>query len=368
MVTPEGVVNDGWLEVEDRRIAALGSGPPPRQADRDLGGQWLVPGFVDIHSHGGGGATVQGADPERVGTFVATHRMHGTTSLVASLVSGQEDDLADDVRALADLVDEGLIAGVHLEGPWISAVRKGAHDESVLKAPEPARVRRLVDAGRGTVRMVTIAPELDHGLDAVRTVVDAGAVAALGHTDAPYDVATAAVDAGATVATHLFNAMAPVHHREPGPIVALLDDDRVTVELILDGAHLHPAVAAHVRESAGADRIALVTDAMDATDVGDGEYALGDMAVRVENGIARLVDGGSIAGSTLTMDSAFRFAVQRAGFSVLEAVRATSSVPARTLGIDDHVGALSAGMNADVVALDDDLRVSAVMSRGSWVR
>lgn len=366
MVTPDGVVEDGWLRTDGGRIAALGSGPPPASPDRDLGGRWLVPGFVDMHTHGGGGGTVVGADDEAVRTFVATHRRHGTTSIVASLVTGEYDALEHDVRVLAELTGEGLIAGVHLEGPWISPARKGAHDERALRVPEPDAVDRLLKAGHGTVRMVTLAPELDHGLDAVRAVVAAGAVAAVGHTDATYDVTRQAIDAGATVATHLFNAMAPVHHRDPGPIVALLEDERVTVELILDGVHLHAAIARMVRSAAGPARIALVTDAMDATDIGDGEYVLGELSVRVENGVARLVEGGSIAGSTLTMDHAFRFAVQQAGFTVPEAVRATSATPARLLGLDDRTGALAPGLDADLVVLDADLAVDAVMARGEW--
>ncbi|WP_026874664.1 N-acetylglucosamine-6-phosphate deacetylase [Jiangella gansuensis] len=367
IVTPDGVLEDGWLEVSGQRIAGLGTGEPPRPADRDVAGRWLVPGFVDIHSHGGGGGSVVGADPGQVRAFVATHRAHGTTSLMASLVTGSYDDLERDIRALAGMVDDGLVAGIHLEGPWISPARKGAHDESALRAPEPAAVRRLLDAGRGTVRMVTLAPELEYGLDAVRAVVDAGAVAAVGHTDAGYDVARQAIDAGATVATHLFNAMAPVHHRKPGPIVALLEDKRVTVELILDGVHLHPAIARHVRAAAGAGRVALVTDAIDATDIGDGDYVLGGLPVRVTDGEARLVEGGSIAGSTLTMDRAFRFAVEQGGFTVPEAVEATSANPARVLGIGDRVGALATGLQADLVVLDESLRVEAVMSRGSWL-
>ena len=367
MVTPDGVVEDGWLDVENGRITAMGSGTPPREPDRRFDGHWLVPGFVDMHSHGGGGVRASG-NPEDVGTFVATHRLRGTTSLIASLVSGPLDALEHEVRALADVVDEGLIAGIHLEGPWISPVRKGAHDETVLGPPEPSRVEKLLAAGRGTVRMVTLAPELDHGLDAVRVIADSGAVAAVGHTDATYEVVGQAVDAGARVATHLFNAMAPVHHRAPGPIVALLEDERVTVELILDGTHLHPAIAAHARHRAGADRIALVTDAMAAAGADDGEYMLGEKAVRVTDGVARLVEGGSIAGSTLTMDAAFKFAVQRAGFSVPEAVAATSANPARVLGIDDHVGALVVGRVADAVVLDADLDVVAVLHRGTWVR
>lgn len=371
MVTPDGVVEDGWLQVEGGRIAGLGEGTPPEHPGRDLAGRWLIPGFVDLHCHGGGGGTVVGADPDAVRTFVATHRRHGTTSIVASLVTAEYEALERDVRALAEFTADGLVAGVHLEGPWISPARKGAHDERALRAPEPDAVDRLLAAGRGTVRMVTLAPELDHGLDAVRRVTAAGAVAAVGHTDAGYDTVQKAIDAGATVATHLFNAMAPVHHRDPGPIVALLEDERVTVELILDGVHLHPAVAGLVRSataSAGGNRrVALVTDAMDATDIGDGEYVLGDLAVRVTDGVARLVDGGAIAGSTLTMDRAFRFAVEQAGFTVPEAVQATSATPARLLAIDGRTGALATGLAADLVVLNPELTVDAVMARGEWL-
>jgi N-acetylglucosamine-6-phosphate deacetylase len=367
MVTPDGIVADGWLDVQGGRIAGLGAGPPPRDADVDVRGRWLVPGFVDMHCHGGSGASVIGADPDEVRAFAAAHRRHGTTSIMASLLTGHLDDLERDVRALAELTADGVIVGAHLEGPWISPVRKGAHNPSALTVPTPDAVRRLLDAGRGTVRMVTLAPELEHGLETVRHVIEAGAIAAVGHTDASYEVVQRAIEAGATVATHLFNAMTPVHHREPGPVIALMADERVTVELILDGVHLHPAVAAHVRRAVGARRIALVTDAIAAADMGDGDYVLGGMAVRVEQGVARLVEGGSIAGSTLTMDHAFRFAVQRAGFSMTEAVLAASANPARVLGLADRTGALAVGLDADLVVLDADLRVERVMARGAWV-
>ncbi|AYY11543.1 N-acetylglucosamine-6-phosphate deacetylase [Actinobacteria bacterium YIM 96077] len=366
VVTSHGPLDGGWVRIQDGRIAAIGQGAPPYPADTTFDG-WLVPGFVDIHSHGGGGASVVGGDHEDVRTFAETHRRHGTTTLMASLVTGFPDDLERDVHALADMVDDGLVAGIHLEGPWISPQRRGAHDPHALAAPDPSTVRRLLDAGRGRIRMVTLAPELDQGMAAVREIADTGAIAAIGHTDSSFDVAREAIDAGATVATHLFNAMAPVHHRNPGPIVALLDDPRVTVELILDGAHVHEAIAAHVHRSAGAERIALVTDAMSAAGAGDGDYVLGDLAVRVEDGIARLVDGGSIAGSTLTMDQAFRFAVTRANFSIADAVHAASTTPARALGIAHRTGAISEGYDADLVLLDDELTVQAVMVRGTWV-
>lgn len=365
VVTPDAVLAPGWLVVApDGTISAVGPGDPPHPADVAVPGGWLVPGFVDMHSHGGGGATVVGADPEQVRTFAATHLAHGTTSIVASLVSGRYIALERDVAALADLVDEGVLIGSHLEGPWIAPEYKGAHDPQALTHPAPDAVERLLAAGRGTVRMVTIAPELPGAVDAVRLMAGAGVVAAVGHTAATYDEVRAAIDAGATVATHLFNAMRPVNHREPGPVVALLADERVTVELIADGVHLHPAVVRLAAAAAGAGRVALVTDAMAATGAGDGSYRLGDMDVVVRDGVARLVEGGNIAGSTLTLDVAFRRAVQESGFSVPDAVRAISARPAELMRVADRVGSLAVGRRADLCVLDDDLRLRQVWRAG----
>ena len=365
LVTPDGPSPDGWLEIEGSTITAVGTGEPPRPADVRLDGGYLTAGFIDIHSHGGGGATVVGADPEAVAQFARTHLQHGTTTIVASLVSASPTALARDVAALAELTDAGIIAGSHLEGPWISPRYKGAHDPGVLRDPDPAEVRDLIRIGRGTIRMVTLAPEYPHGLDAVGRFTDSGAIAAIGHTDADYVRVRAAIDAGATCATHLFNAMRPINHREPGPIVALTEDDRVTNELILDGVHLHAASAAFaVRAASG--RVVLVTDAMTAAPGVDGDYMLGDLPVRVNDSVARLVDGGAIAGSTLTMDRAVRFAAHDVGMSLADAVAAATSTPARMLGLTDR-GSLAVGQRADLCHLSDDLDLLRVWQAGSPV-
>ncbi|MBA6439851.1 N-acetylglucosamine-6-phosphate deacetylase [Streptomyces sp. GMR22] len=336
----------------------------------DLAGGWIVPGFVDLHVHGGGGASFSAGTPEEALTAIGTHRRHGTTTMLASTVTGDLDDLARQAAALSELVEQGELAGIHFEGPFISPHRCGAHQPSLLRAPDPADVRKLVDAARGTARMMTLAPELPGGLESVRLLADSGVLAAVGHTDSTYEATLEAVEAGATVATHLFNAMPSLLHRAPGPVAALLEDERITVELINDGTHLHPAVLGLAFHRAGADRVAFITDAMGAAGMSDGRYPLGPMEVEVKDGVARISDGptaGSIAGSTLTLDRAFRRAVTIDGLGVEAAVRALSATPARVLGIADRVGSLEPGKDADLVVLDDDFRLRGVMRRGAWV-
>jgi N-acetylglucosamine-6-phosphate deacetylase len=365
LVTPCGIV-DGWLETTGPTITAIEAGEPPRQADRNVGGRWVVPGFVDIHVHGGAGADYITGDQTAAGQIVGLHRRHGTTTTLASLVTADVKTLQTTLSSLSEMVDDGLLAGIHLEGPFLAPARCGAHDRSLLRAPGPEVVDRLVSAGRGTIRMVTLAPELPDTITAVHRLVQDGVVVAIGHTDATYEQTRAAIDAGATVGTHLFNAMPPLHHREPGPVAALLEDHRVAVELICDGVHLHAATVRLAMSSAGAHRIAFVTDAIAAAGKGDGDYRLGQLAVQVRDGVARLADGQTIAGSTLTMDRAFRFAVG-VGTGIQEAVQMSSATPARVVGLADLVGSIEVGKHADLVVLDDDLSVHAVMAKGTWL-
>jgi N-acetylglucosamine-6-phosphate deacetylase len=366
-VVPDRVLAPGWVEVVGDRLVAVGGGMPARRADVDLPGGVVVPGFVDLHVHGGGGASYTTGNQREAARVVDFHRRHGTTTTMASLVTAELTELEGVVVALADLVADGLLAGVHLEGPWLSPAQRGAHDPGLLRDPEGSEVARLLRLGRGTVRMVTLAPELDGGLAAVRQVVEAGAVAALGHTDATYAVTREALEAGATVGTHLFNAMRPVHHREPGPVLALLDDPRATVEVIADGVHVHPVMLRHAVTSKGPEQAVLVTDAMAATGMADGDYQLGGLQVQVVDGVARLAEGGALAGSTLTMDAAFRGAVHDSGLPLEVAARLAATTPASVLGLSD-VGAIEVGKRADLVVLDQDLHVSAVMAAGAWVQ
>ena len=363
VVLPTGTVEDGRVIVDGTRIA--GTAPANAQVV-DVRNHWLVPGFVDIHNHGGGGASFAGT-PEQILTAIRTHRLHGTTTLVASTVTDEMDLLVRQAGLLSELAEQGEIAGIHFEGPFISPCRKGAHSEALLRDPDPAEVRKLIDAARGKAKMVTLATELPGGIDSVRLLAEHGVIAAIGHTDATYEQTVEAIDAGATVATHLFNAMPGLGHRAPGPIAALLEDERVTVELINDGTHLHPAALELAFRHAGADRVAFITDAMDAAGIGDGRYMLGPLEVEVSEGVARLVEGGSIAGSTLTLDRAFKRAVTVDRLSVEDTVTALSANPARLLGLSDRVGSLEPGKDADLVLLDADFDIKGVMRHGAWV-
>ncbi|MEU1195524.1 N-acetylglucosamine-6-phosphate deacetylase [Streptomyces sp. NPDC005813] len=364
VVLPTGIVDGGRVIVDGARIA--GSAPPQHE-HLDLSGHWLVPGFVDIHNHGGGGASFTSGTVEEVLRGVHTHRLHGTTTVVASTVTGDMHGLAQRAGMLSELAEQGDIAGIHFEGPFISPCRKGAHSEELLRDPDPAEVRKLIDAARGRAKMVTLATELPGGIDSVRLLAEHGVIAAIGHTDATYEQTRDAIDAGATVATHLFNAMPALGHRSPGPIAALLEDERITVELINDGVHLHPASLELAFHHAGADRVAFITDAMDAAGFGDGRYMLGPLEVEVADGVARLVEGGSIAGSTLTLDRAFQRAVTVDRLPVEGVVAALSANPARLLGMYDKVGSLEPGKDADLVVLDSDFALKGVMRRGEWV-
>ncbi|AJE41267.1 N-acetylglucosamine-6-phosphate deacetylase [Streptomyces nodosus] len=380
VVLPTGTVDGGRLVVEGTRIAGhsptgpAGSPVPDTETAEnaenaeiiDVRGHWLVPGFVDMHNHGGGGASFSGTAEDAL-TAVRTHRLHGTTTVVASTVTDDMDVLVGHAGLLSELAEQGDIAGIHFEGPFISPCRKGAHSEALLRDPDPAEVRKLIDAARGRAKMVTLATELPGGLDSVRLLAEHGVIAAIGHTDATYEQTVAAIDAGATVATHLFNAMPQLGHRAPGPIAALLEDERITVELIDDGTHLHPASLQLAFHHAGAARVAFITDAMDAAGSGDGRYLLGPLEVEVSDGVARLVEGGSIAGSTLTLDRAFRRAVTVDRLPVEDVVAALSANPAKLLGVDDRVGSLEPGKDADLVLLDEDFVLKGVMRRGEWV-
>ncbi len=367
MLHGDGSLAPGWVLVAGERIARTGRGAPPldlSSADDAVRAEILSPGFVDGHCHGGSGSAFSDADLVATMQTLRAQRQRGTTSVVASTVTASMSDLRYQVESLADLVDAGELAGIHLEGPWLSPHFAGAHAPHLLLEPTPHDIQTLLDAGRGHLTMVTLAPELSGGMEAVRQLSEAGVIVAIGHTDADLDTTHRAADAGASMVTHLFNAMRPVHHRAPGPVVAALNDDRLLVELIADGHHVDPELLALAARSARGG-FSLVSDAMAAALAPPGRYRLGELEVEVgSDQLPRLLGSEQIAGSTLTMDQAVRTmaAVELPLSSILAAA---TSAPAATLGLSD-VGRLSSGHRADLVLLSPGLQVQSVIRAGQW--
>ena len=378
VVTPDGVTHDAVIDIVGDRLVScepVGTSPGSETTGMSAGSEpehvagWVVPGFVDVHVHGGGGCDYATEDPPVAIEARMFHAAHGTTASLASLVTAKPEVLCRQISTIADLVDGGYFDGIHLEGPFLSPAQRGAHKRSLLRTPDPGTVDQLITAGRGHLKMVTIAPELSGATAAITQFVDAGVRVAVGHTDADRDATAAALDAGATLATHLFNAMRSVHHREPGPVPLLLTDPRVGVELIADRFHLHRDILRMTAAAAGPDRVLLITDAMAAAGRPDGEFALGGRKVRVRDGMARLVskDGrpGPIAGSTLTMAEAFETMAGITGSIEIAAAMAATNA-SRHLGLKG-VGRIEAGGRADLCVVDDDGALQRVMQAGRWL-
>jgi N-acetylglucosamine-6-phosphate deacetylase len=365
VVTDHRIIRDGWVRFEGAHVAATGTGHTWSGADvvLDAEGAWLTPGFVDLHCHGGAGASFDDG-AEAIRTALALHEQHGTTRAVLSLVSAPVDVLAERLSGIAELASrDGRILGSHLEGPFLDPGHKGAHDPAALRPPTHEDIRTLLAAARGSLRQITLAPELPRGLEAVKAFTDAGVAVAVGHSGADYAQTLEAIGAGATLLTHAYNAMPGVHHRAPGPIAAAARSPRVTLEVINDGIHVHPEVV-RMLFAAAHGRVAMVTDAMAAAGSCDGDYRLGGLAVIVRDGVAHLADGGAIAGSTLTLDAALRRAVVEVGIPVQDAVQAVTHTPAAALGLGRRHGSLLPGRAADAVLLDAEFNVLAVWRDG----
>ena len=387
VVTPAGILEDGLVAVIGDRLTWVGpASDAPWPSDAPLPGPtaWtLLPGLVDVHCHGGGGASFPDVtDVAEARTAIHEHLRHGTTTLIASLVTATGATLVERTTLLADLVDAGELGGIHLEGPFLSRARCGAQNPQYMVAGDADLVRELATAARGHLATMTIAPEVAGVLGpagALHALVDVGAVPSIGHTDSSPEVTEQALTEAVTAlaapgarsarptVTHLFNGMPPLHHRDPGPVAACLAvaarGDAV-VELIADGVHLAAPVVKMVFDTIGPAGIALVTDAMAAAGMPDGNYVLGPVNVRVKGGVARLVEGGAIAGGTAHLLDVVRCTVA-AGVPLQDAVQAASATPAAVLGRTD-IGALAAGLRADVVVVDDGLVPVRVMRGGRW--
>jgi N-acetylglucosamine-6-phosphate deacetylase len=366
VLTPNGLWADGWVQVEDDCILEVGTGVPPPGVTIDLGGHLLVPGFIDVHCHGACGHDFGTGTADEVLAIADFHLSHGSTGMLASLAAAPLPALCRQLSVIADVVESGRsqILGSHLEGPFLSQAKRGAQNPAHLLAPDSETLMKLIGAARGTLRMITIAPELPGALALMGLARAAGVVVAVGHTDASYDEAMAAFRHGASAATHLCNGMRAIGHREPGPVLAALEAG-AACEVISDGLHVHEWVPRLVAQH-DPRQLVLITDAMSATGQRDGPAQLGGQDVTVVDGRATLTATGSLAGSTLTMDVAVRRTVLAVGLPLDVTLAAASANPARLLGVGESRGAIAPGFAADLVLLDGELAPIRVMRHGRW--
>jgi len=367
VITPGSQTAPADVLIEDGRIAAVG---PDLAADGaetiDLGGHVIAPGFIDVHVHGGGGHPLITPDPGEIEAYARWAVSQGVTSFLATVCATTPDAALDCLTACAtagEATDGATLLGVNLEGPFVSPERRGALPPSWPATPDADTFRRLLDASGGKLRLITVAPELPGAAEVIREALSAGVRVSVGHTNATYEISREAFAAGASHVTHAFNAMRPFHHREPGPLGAALEAEGVTVEVIADGVHLHPAAVRTLVRAFGTERIALITDGVTPAGLDDGTFRIGNVEASLKDGGMRLPDG-TIAGSVATMSDVVRNVVGWAIADLAAAATMASETPARALGLGERKGIIAPGYDADLVALTADLSVAATWVAG----
>lgn len=372
IVTPECAVENGLLLTADGRITYAGSAehaePEVSSTLIDAAGKMVLPGLIDTHVHGSHGDDVMHSGAEGIRRISRAQLRYGTTSYLPSTISAHHGDL---LRALEECVEAEAqtepaaeILGVHVEGPFINIRKPGAQPRETIRDPDLDQCREYIRAAPGRIKVMTLAPELPGGLELIRLLTEHGVVASLGHSEADYDTALAAIEAGATHATHLYNAMPPLHHRQPNLTTACLNEPQIRAEIILDGIHVAPEMARLAAKAKGREGLILITDAMAAVGCANGIYSLGDTQVLVEGERCTLRDGVTIASSMLTMNRAVGKAIAFTGISLVDAAYMASSLPAIICGVADRKGSLEAGKDADVVILNPDFSVHLTIRRG----
>ncbi len=377
ILTPQEEISDGVILVEASRITAVGHRDevrvPAGAKDYVATGMTVTPGFVDVHIHGAGGHDVMEGSAAALDRIASTVARYGTTSMLATTVTAPADDTRGSLEKIARYIRSrenaeahphlaAEIVGIHLEGPFISKIRRGVHPTESLAKPSIELFEGFLKAAEGYVKLVTIAPELPGAIELIECAASHRIVVGLGHTDAEYEQARAGIRAGARHAVHMFNGMRPFSHRDPGVIGAVLTDPDVTAEIIADGVHVAGPAIQVLLLAKGLDQVLLVSDGTAATGMRDGTYRLGNVEVNVVDGVVRNSEG-KLAGSTLTLDRALRTVVAL-GVPLIDAVRMATLLPARRLGLAGKKGIIAVGADADIVALTPELRVTGVMTRG----
>lgn len=376
VVLEDRVLYNGFVGVTNGVITVVGEGAPPRTQREntiiDLHGEWLVPGFVDVHVHGGGGFGFMGASLDDVAGAAKFHACHGTTALLATTSTASVQDLTNAITRLTEYIRPGAgegsrVIGIHVEGPFLSLKRKGAQDPRNIISPSRNFAFKWLGIAGGGIRLMTIAPELPGALDLIEELRLNGVTVGAGHTDATYEQALEGIRRGVTHSIHTFNGMRPIHHRDPGVLSAVMTDSRVTCELICDGHHVHSGAVRLLYQSKGPHRLALITDAVEVAGLPDGEYVSERSAVRLHDGIVELTDGSSLAGSMLTMDQAYRNILSFLPIGMVEASLMASTTPANSVGFGYRKGRIAVGMDADLVSLDSNLSVQRTVVEGRCV-
>ncbi|MFO7696279.1 MAG: N-acetylglucosamine-6-phosphate deacetylase [Anaerolineae bacterium] len=367
----DGVLSDGWVLVRDGHIVDLGSGGAPLGADGpsqiiDLEGRVLAPGLIDLHAHGALGCDTMDADPASLRTMAGYYAQHGVTGYLAATMTAPIEAIRAALKTVAGVMAKATggarLLGAHLEGPFLDPAHAGAQAPAHVTRADEADYAALFDTG--AVRILTLAPEFPESRPLIGYARQRDVVVAMGHTGADYETACEAARLGVSHVTHLYNAMPPLNHRQPGTVGAALTLDALTCELIVDLVHVHPAVVALTHRLLGSERLVLVTDAMSGTGMPDGEYSLGGLPVTVVGGVAR-GDGGVLAGSTLTMDRAVANMMRATGEPLRAVLPMASRTPARILGLPK--GEIAAGRDADLIVLSEDGSVDLTMVSGETV-
>jgi len=374
VITPSRTIKNGVVIFEDGKITAVGRESDvkmPKGARMiDASGKTVAPGFIDIHIHGGEGRDIMEGSYEAINEIAKFVASHGTAAFLPTTVSASRDDLLKAVGAVKKAMERGTegaeVLGFHLEGPYINPEKRGAHDAEYVRPPSPDEIKELLEAANHTIKIVTLAPEVNGSKELIKELGKLGIVASMGHSNATYREAMKALKLGVTHAAHTFNGMRSFHHREPGIVGAVLVHDELTAELISDNIHVHPVAMKLLTKTKGTNRVVLVTDAIQAAGMPDGKYKLGKQDVIVKKGVCRL-ESGELAGSTLTMDEALRKAMRSIGIPLGTAIKMATTNPAGAINVGKNKGSLELGKDADIVIIDNGINVYATIVKGKIV-